>query len=194
MKEAVLICNGPSAEEHKPPDGVFVLGLNDAYAHCRLDAAFCADCPPWMAREWAALDRVHRIAPAHNPAFKAEELLECEDLLRKYKSSMPCGLKWLAKEGYTKVTVVGCDALVDLGEPGAAYSAELLAEALSEFVPRFDDGLFVYHSGRPHRVDGKLAERSKRWKRDAREAGRSPGRASGGESRRKRDGKRKRGK
>ncbi len=193
MKEAVLICNGPSAEGYEPPKGVFVLGLNDAYAHSRLDAALCTDCPPWMAREWAALEGVHRIAPAHNPAFKAEELLECEDLLRKYKSSMPCGLKWLAEKDYTKVTVIGCDALVNLGEPGAAYSAELQAEALSEFAPRFRDGLFVYIGGRPHKVDEKLAERAKRWKRDAREARRSPGRASGGEARRRRGSKRKGG-
>lgn len=193
MKEAVLICNGPSAEDYRPPEGAFLLGLNDAHARARVDAALCTDCPPWMAREWAALEGVHRIVPAHNPAFRAEELLECEGLLRKYKSSMPCGLAWLAEGGFTRATVVGCDALLGLGEPGRAYTADLMAEALDEFAPRFPDGLFVEHEGRRHRVDGKLAGKAACWRSPSRKRGSGKGRASGGAARRKYENDRKRG-
>ncbi len=149
MKTAVLICNGPSAEGYHPPEGAFVLCLNDGFTRHRADAALTVDCPESLRAAWSAFGG-RRVLTDATPAFgQMDEMLEgCEPLMRRYHSSAACGLAWLAGQGFATALVVGMDALGGGGKPGAAYTPGGHAAMLAEFAPKFPGGLRLLQGGK----------------------------------------------
>jgi hypothetical protein len=161
----VLICNGPSAADYKPPPGAYVICINGGFRYHRADAAFSADCPLDVKRDWEAWTG-YRIGTEHNPWYRGfEELIACEDLFRQYHSSTPAVLQWAAAKGFRKLTIAGMDAIYNGGTPRGDkhYTPAGHIKFLALFASRFPEGLWIHHAGKEVRVDDTFLGRLGRF-------------------------------
>jgi len=165
MAEAVLICNGLSAEGYEAPAGAYVCTINGGFLNHRADAAVTVDCPGHIRSEWHKF-KGEKVVGKHMPEFPTGERFECFELVKQFSSATPAALAWLAqRKGFKGVTIVGCDSLWGHGVPGAAYNRSAL-EMVCHMAQYFPDGLTIQHNGRAVKVNAPefaatLAEWSK---------------------------------
>lgn len=142
IREAVLICNGLSAEGYEAPAGVYAMTLNGGFLYHRADAALTVDCPGHIRAEWVRF-RGEKVVGLHMPEFPSGERYECYELVRRYGSSTPAALAWLYQRKHVaKVTIVGLDSLWGAGNPDCKYNRDVVG-MLVEMAQYFPDGLFV---------------------------------------------------
>ena len=151
--EAVLICNGLSANGYESPNGAYVLTINDGFKRHRADGVFSVDCPTCLRESWADFhgDRVTADHVSGYP-YKSDLRYPCLDMVQKFSSSTPCALGWLAEvKKFKSVSIVGLDSLWGAGKPGASYCDKTIPmiEYMSQYFP---DGLYVERNGRRARV------------------------------------------
>lgn len=149
--EAVLICNGPSAEGYEAPAGVYALCLNGGFMRHRADGALTVDCPGHIRSAWHSFQG-EKVVSAHMPEFPTGERFECFDLVSRYGSATPAALVWLARrKACNKVTIVGLDSLWGAGNPDCKYNRHVRG-FLAECAQYFAGGVWVERDGRSARV------------------------------------------
>jgi hypothetical protein len=164
VSEAVLICNGLSADGYEAPAGVYAMCLNGGFTRHRADAALTVDCPGVIREAWARF-RGDKVVSAHMPEFPSGERYECLELVRRFSSATPAALAWLhQRKGAKKVTIVGLDSLWGAGASGAQYNLAV-AMMVDEMAQYFPDGLFIRRGEEVIRVGaGEFGAQVAAWK------------------------------